>query len=175
MQPVPFTTVSAGEIPRPSTPDLETASGGSDRFNREVVAHLNSLYRFALRKTRNQQEAEDLVQDTLLRALEFQHRLQPGSNCRAWLFTIMHNLFVNRIRKSSLSLVDFDEKQAHRERALGAWLPDNPEEPTGWLRRTSNGPFRPCRPSSGQQWSWRILRDAAIGRSPRFAGVPSGR
>lgn len=128
MQPVPFTTVSAGEIPRPSTPDLETARCGSDRFNREVVAHLNSLYRFALRKTRNQQEAEDLVQDTLLRALEFQHRLQPGSNCRAWLFTIMHNLFVNRIRKSSLSLVDFDEKQAHRERALGAWLPDNPEE-----------------------------------------------
>lgn len=127
MQPVPVMTVTAGEILRPSKRDLETANGGSDKFNREVVAHLNSLYRFALRKTRNQEDAADLVQDTFLRALQFRHRFRPGSNCRAWLFAIMHNLFVNRIRKSAVSLVDFDEEQAHRERALGAWLPDDPE------------------------------------------------
>jgi len=61
---------------------------------------LDALYQFALRLTHNRSEAEDLVQETCLRAFRSFHRFNPGTNCRAWLFTILRNAFLNRIRQA---------------------------------------------------------------------------
>jgi RNA polymerase sigma-70 factor (ECF subfamily) len=70
-------------------------------FEREVMQHLDALYRTALRMTRNQQDAEDLVQETSLRAYRFLDKFQPGTNLRAWLFKILTNTYINRYRKVS--------------------------------------------------------------------------
>jgi RNA polymerase sigma-70 factor (ECF subfamily) len=70
-------------------------------FEREMMPHLGSLYAVALRLTRNERDAEDLVQDTALRAYRFFHRYEAGSNGRAWLFKILHNTFLTRYRRRS--------------------------------------------------------------------------
>lgn len=67
-------------------------------FETSALAHLDALYRTALRLTRNRAQAEDLVQDAYLRAFGKFHQFEPGTNCRAWLFTIMRRLFLNGLR-----------------------------------------------------------------------------
>jgi RNA polymerase sigma-70 factor, ECF subfamily len=77
-------------------------SGGervSEDFEAGVIAQLDSLYRTALRLTHNQQEAEDLVQETMLKAFRFSKSYQPGTNLRAWLFRILNTSAINRYRK----------------------------------------------------------------------------
>jgi RNA polymerase sigma-70 factor (ECF subfamily) len=69
------------------------------RFEEDAVVHLDSLYSTALRMTRNPRDAEDLVQDTMLQAYRFFDRFEPGSNCKAWLFKILTNTFINKYRK----------------------------------------------------------------------------
>ena len=70
-------------------------------FQDEAMPHLDALYRYALRLTRNERDAEDLLQDTFLRAYRFWDKYQKGSNCKAWLYRIMKNLFLNRVDKSN--------------------------------------------------------------------------
>lgn len=65
-------------------------------FEEIALPHLDSLYGVALRLTREPAAAEDLVQDTMVRAYRFWHRFEPGTNVRAWLFTILRNTFVSR-------------------------------------------------------------------------------
>jgi RNA polymerase sigma-70 factor, ECF subfamily len=69
------------------------------RFEREMLAHLDGLYAFALKLARTRHDAEDLVSDTVLRALERWEQYQLDTNIRGWLFTILYHLFVNRRRK----------------------------------------------------------------------------
>src|ERR1041384_6785661 len=71
-----------------------------DAFATEVLSFLDPLYATALRLTRNRADAEDLVQDTLVKALRFSDRFTPGTNLRAWLYTILHNTWRNRRRKA---------------------------------------------------------------------------
>jgi RNA polymerase sigma-70 factor (ECF subfamily) len=68
-------------------------------FEREVMPHLQTLYSVALRMTRSEGDAEDLVQDTILRAYRFWDGYAAGSNCRAWLMRILTNVFRNRYRE----------------------------------------------------------------------------
>jgi RNA polymerase sigma-70 factor, ECF subfamily len=68
-------------------------------FERQFLPHLDALYRAALSMTRNAQDADDLVQDTFLRAFQFIDKFQVGTNARAWLFRILTNLFINRYRQ----------------------------------------------------------------------------
>jgi RNA polymerase sigma-70 factor (ECF subfamily) len=70
-------------------------------FEQEALKYLDSLYRTALRMTRNPQDAEDLVQETYLRAFRFFDQFQPGTNLRAWLFKILTNNYINSYRKAS--------------------------------------------------------------------------
>lgn len=70
-------------------------------FEAGVIAQLDSLYRTALRLTHNQQEAEDLVQETMLKAFRFANSYQPGTNLRAWLFRILNTSAINRYRKQA--------------------------------------------------------------------------
>ncbi len=69
-------------------------------FEKDALEHLDALYGTALRMTANVDEAEDLVQDTYLRALRFYKKFQPGTNLKAWLFRMMVNLFINRYRRT---------------------------------------------------------------------------
>jgi len=73
----------------------------TEDFEAGVLAQLDSLYRTALRLTHNQQEAEDLVQETMLKAFRFAHTYQPGTNLRAWLFRILNTSAINRFRKQA--------------------------------------------------------------------------
>jgi len=70
----------------------------SPAFETEALASLDSLYRTALRLTRAPADAEDLVQETYLKAFRAADSFTPGTNLRAWLFTILHNTARNRAR-----------------------------------------------------------------------------
>lgn len=73
----------------------------NSQFEAEVLPHLSSLHKTALRLKRNQMDAEDLVQETLLRALRFWDQFTPGTNCRAWLLRILNNQHINEWRVTS--------------------------------------------------------------------------
>jgi RNA polymerase sigma-70 factor (ECF subfamily) len=95
---------------------VELSSSDKLRFQEEAMPLLDSLYAGALRMTRNPADAEDLVQDTLLRAYRAFDRFEPGTNLKAWLFRIMTNAYINTYRKkqrepqkvSSDEVEDFD-------------------------------------------------------------------
>src|SRR5262245_50394175 len=70
-----------------------------DSFEQAALGHLDALYATGLRMTRNPGDAEDLVQDTMLTAYRFFDRFEPGTNCKAWLFKILTNTFINKYRK----------------------------------------------------------------------------
>ena len=70
------------------------------QFDREALVHLDALYSFALKLARSRDDAEDLVSDTLLRALERWEQYHLGTNIRAWLFTILYHVFVSRKRRT---------------------------------------------------------------------------
>jgi len=78
-----------------------TTNVPTEDFEAGVLAQLDSLYRTALRMTNNPQEAEDLVQETMLKAFRFSHTYQPGTNLRAWLFRILNTSAINRYRKQA--------------------------------------------------------------------------
>ena len=71
------------------------------KFDKEALPHLDRLHTVARHLARDRSDAEDLVQETMLRALRFFDHFTPGTNCRAWLLTILYNVFHNRYRQSS--------------------------------------------------------------------------
>lgn len=98
-QPIP----EQGFLPEPRSA-RETASpqqAPTEDFEAGVLAQLDSLYRTARRMTSSQQEAEDLVQETMLKAFRFADKYQPGTNLRAWLFRILNTSAINRYRKQA--------------------------------------------------------------------------
>ena len=72
---------------------------GADRADAIHIEYLGGLYSYALVLTRNHAEAEDLVQETYVRAIQAIERLRPGSNMKSWLFTILKNVWLNHLRK----------------------------------------------------------------------------
>jgi RNA polymerase sigma-70 factor (ECF subfamily) len=84
-------------------------SGGD--FEQAALEHLDVLYGAALRLTRDGSEAQDLVQDALVRAYRFQHHFEPGTNLKAWLLRILTNTFINHYRRSARErrVLDVDE------------------------------------------------------------------
>jgi RNA polymerase sigma-70 factor (ECF subfamily) len=70
------------------------------RFEEEAIPHLDALYTMAVRLARNADDANDLLQETVLRAYRFFHQFEAGTNCRAWMLTILFNNFRNGYRKS---------------------------------------------------------------------------
>src|SRR6476660_3331479 len=107
-------------------------------FEHEALPHVASLFRVAMWFERNREEAEDLVQETLKQALESFHRYTPGTNCRAWLMSILHHVRSNRRRAKGRSPIvpDTDELLA----STVPFVPPVPEHLTdeellGALRR----------------------------------------
>ena len=82
--------------------------GQAPDFEEVALVHLDLLYRTALRLTHDRAEADDLVQETWLRALQHFDQFDPGSNCRAWLVTILRNAFLNRLRRQGRERLESD-------------------------------------------------------------------
>jgi RNA polymerase sigma-70 factor, ECF subfamily len=84
-----------------------------DEFNREAVPHMDILYNYALRMGGNKDDANDLLQETYIKAFRFWHKYEKGTNIRAWLFRIMKNSYINRYRKEAKEpdTVEYDKIQ----------------------------------------------------------------
>ena len=95
-------------------------------FESDALNHLDSLYGTALRLTRNEADAQDLVQDTYVKAFRSAKQFKPGTNLKAWLFTILHNTFRNRRRDSGRDPVQVDSDRV--ELAAPADPAATPEE-----------------------------------------------
>jgi RNA polymerase sigma-70 factor (ECF subfamily) len=86
--------------------DLDAVRDGDttlvDPFGVELLSHLDALYSVATRMTRSSTEAEDLVQDTVVKAMRAKDQFQPGTNLKAWLLRILTNTFINRYRRGGM-------------------------------------------------------------------------
>ena len=103
----------------------------SREFEEVALVHLDVLYRTALRLTHHRAEADDLVQETCLRAYRSFDRFNPGTNCRAWLLAILRNAFLNSVRRAGREVLEGAEppweatESAFAESGLAQ---NNPEE-----------------------------------------------
>ena len=157
-----------------------TSGGGSVRteaFEVEALALLDSLYRTALRLARVPADAEDLVQETYLKAFRAAGSFEPGTNLRAWLFTILHNSARNRTRDRARALVRVDSEAA--ERAADMPGPGESETPETLLLRDTLAPDLQAAidalPDGFRQAVW--LRDVEEFSYAEIAGmldVPAG-
>lgn len=84
-------------------------------FEKNLVLAQSELYKFAIKLTANNEEADDLLQETSLKALDNRDKFQPETNFKGWLYTIMRNIFINNYRKASRdkTYVDQTENQYH--------------------------------------------------------------
>ena len=93
---------------------LATKDSEGDGFRAATLEFLDSLYGAALRLTRNADRAQDLVQDTYLKAIRAQRSFAQGTNLKAWLYTILQNTWRNRQRDGARSRVEFDSEMVER-------------------------------------------------------------
>lgn len=118
----------------------ESVNRGSD-FSREALAHIDALYGFAMTLTHNQTEAEDLVQETYLRAVRAFGRLMPDSNLKSWLFAIMRNAWLNQVRHTRVgpNFVELDAEEDDRM----LWLDQQANDPhVAYLRKLEREEIR---------------------------------
>ena len=92
----------------------------ADPFESEALSFIDALYRTGLRMTRSEAEAEDLVQETYIRAFRFRHQYTTGTNLKAWLFRILTNTFINQYRRKAArpqttELDDVEESILYRQ------------------------------------------------------------
>ena len=121
-----------------------------DEFRQQALQHLDALYNLAVYLTRNGSEAEDLVQETYVRALRFSHRFEPGTHLRAWMFQILRNTFLTFYRLRE------------REPALGeAGIADDPQPM-----------FHDAPVDSGETRSAHMDLERALGRIPEEFRTP---
>ena len=106
-----------------------------EEFEEVALPHLDALFSLALTLTRHRKDAEDLVQETYLRAFRFFDSYRAGTNIRAWLFRILRNTFINRYRSQKIrpEEVDFGRIEATyehmiEEHFLGRDQPPSPED-----------------------------------------------
>lgn len=102
-------------------------------FEEVAMPQADALYGAALRMTRDPTQAEDLVQETLLRAYRFWHKFQQGTNIKAWLFRIQTNIFINKYRKRQTEQKVIDDRHDDEtiQRAAAeesSWLPPETRE-----------------------------------------------
>lgn len=105
------------------------APSGAEDFSAEALQFLEPLFATAMRLTRNRADAEDLVQDTYVKAFRHSGQFKRGTNLRAWLYTILHNTWRNRRRDASRDAVEVDSEQVEQaaEGAGGSEPVDTPE------------------------------------------------
>jgi RNA polymerase sigma-70 factor (ECF subfamily) len=112
---------------RPARPDGggagqpdKAADAADDAFAAEALSHIDSLYGTAMRLTRRAPDAEDLVQETYLKAFRAWRQFERGTNLKAWLFTILHNTYRNMRRHAGRNPVDVDSEAVEEAADLAA-------------------------------------------------------
>ena len=154
------------------------APQGTDAFTTEVLAFLEPLYATALRLTRNRSDAEDLVQDTFVKAFRFSNRYQRGTNLKAWLYTILHNTWRNRLRDASRDTVDVDSERVEEAASLpgGPAALETPERIL--LRDTLDADLQAALddlPASFREAVWlRDVEEFSYAEIAEMLGVPMG-
>jgi RNA polymerase sigma-70 factor (ECF subfamily) len=111
----------------------------TDEFEAEALRHLDALYRTALRMTRSEADAEDLVQETYIRAFRFRDQFTLGTNMKAWLFRILTNTFINTYRRKATQpevtdLEGVDEFSLYRRMADDRAASSSPDPEAELLR-----------------------------------------
>ncbi len=104
-----------------------------DAFEREALSFLDALYRTGLRMTRSEADAEDLVQETYIRAFRHRDQFTPGTNLKAWLFRILTNTFINTYRRKAshpqtTELDDVEETALYRHMTGAGASTSEPEQ-----------------------------------------------
>lgn len=98
---------------RPNKKERELITKRYNDFDSEIVPHMPALKSFALKMTNDLDDADDLLQDTMLKAFRFFDNFEKGTNAKAWLFQIMKNSFINNYRKNAKepNKVDYEDVQ----------------------------------------------------------------
>jgi RNA polymerase sigma-70 factor (ECF subfamily) len=112
------------------------APSDAEDFSAEALQFLEPLFATAMRLTRNRADAEDLVQDTFVKAFGHSNQFTRGTNLRAWLYTILHNTWRNRRRDASRDAVEVDSEQVELA-AAGAGSGEPIETPERILMRST--------------------------------------
>ncbi|MCH7827221.1 MAG: sigma-70 family RNA polymerase sigma factor [Bacteroidetes bacterium] len=96
-------------------------------FKLEAEPHMNALYNFAISLTTNRDDANDLVQDTYIKAFRFFDKFEKGTNCKAWLFRIMKNTYINNYRKrvKQPEKVDYNDIENFYEEIKASFVNNN--------------------------------------------------
>jgi RNA polymerase sigma-70 factor, ECF subfamily len=151
-------------------------SAVSDRaFEKEALSYLDALYGTALRLTRKPQDAEDLVQDTYLKAFRASKQFERGTNLKAWLFTILHNTFRNMRRDDGRNPVEVDSETVEQ----AADTAGDDQTPEKLLTRgTLDGDLQAALdslPEAFRQAVWlRDVEEFSYAEIAKMVGVPIG-
>jgi RNA polymerase sigma-70 factor (ECF subfamily) len=158
------------------TPPPET---GAAAFEQELLASIEAVHRFALRLAREVSAAEDLVQETYLRALAHRDQYTPGSNCRAWLFTICRNVFVKGAMRDAREVATEDaELEAMGAAAVHGAVAAS--DPTGALfeRTDVDDAVRKALDKLPEEYRTVVtlvdIEDQAYGAVAEILGIPVG-
>jgi RNA polymerase sigma-70 factor (ECF subfamily) len=161
--------------------DLENVSapgggrGEGDEFASQALSHVDALYGAALRLTGRAADAEDLVQDTYLKALRFRSSFERGTNLKAWLFTILHNTWRNARRASVRNPVAVDSEAVERA-AAPADAADSPDARLS--RQTLDADLRAALdalPDAFRQAVWlRDVEEFSYAEIAKMLGIPIG-
>jgi RNA polymerase sigma-70 factor (ECF subfamily) len=167
-----------GRRSKTPTPSSARAAGdaGDDRaFTDGALSYIDALYGTALRLTRKPQDAEDLVQDTYLKAFRASSQFERGTNLKAWLFTILHNTFRNMRRHDGRNPVEVDSETVEQ----AADTRGNERTPEQLLTRaTLNGNLQAALdslPEAFRQAVWlRDVEEFSYAEIAQIVGVPIG-
>src|SRR5688572_4639680 len=160
---------------RQPPPDDPAVLEKDDRFAREALTYVDSLYGTALRLTRRPADAEDLVQETFLKAFRAAAQFEPGTNLKAWLFTILHNTFRNIRRHDVRNPIDVDSETVEQAADL-VGLEHTPEQLL--TRATLDADLQAALdalPDAFRQAVWlRDVEEFSYAEIARMLGVPIG-
>ena len=156
-------------------PTSEPVADAEDDFAREAMTYVDSLYGTALRLTRRPADAEDLVQETYLKAFRASSQFERGTNLKAWLFTILHNTFRNLRRHDIRSPVEVDSETV--EQAADVAAEDHTPEQL-LTRDTLNADLQAALdalPDAFRQAVWlRDVEEFSYAEIAKIVGVPIG-
>jgi RNA polymerase sigma-70 factor, ECF subfamily len=159
---------------RPQTPIPSGPTRGGS-FDADALSYVDSLYGTALRLTRNPADAEDLVQETYVKAFRAAEQFRPGTNLKAWLYTILHNTYLNAKRDAGRSPVTADSEVVEQSTAQPGEA-DNPEELL--LRDTLDADLQAALdslPDAYREAVWlRDVEQFSYAEIARMVGVPVG-
>ena len=155
------------------------ASGGPATpatFADEALAAMDGLYGMALRLTANPADAEDLVQDTYVKAFRSADQFEPGTNLKAWLFTILHNTFLNRRRRAVKEPVLVEPEEIERVAGAAGRNAETPEQLL--LRETLDADLQAAveaLPEAFRQAVWlRDVEEFSYAEIAAMLGIPIG-